>query len=37
MFNAIYYSTKGISPILEFFRTIPKKDIAKIFREIDLL
>ena len=37
MFNIIYYSTKGISPILEFFRTIPKKDLAKIIREIDLL
>ena len=37
MFQIIYYSNNGTSPILEFLKSIPKKDVAKILRDIDLL
>jgi phage-related protein len=37
VFQIIYYSFNGNSPILEFLKALPKKDIAKILREIDLL
>ena len=37
MFQIIYYSNNGTSPILDFLKSIPKKDVAKILREIDLL
>ncbi len=37
MFQILYYSKNGTSPILDFLKSIPKKDVAKILREIDLL
>lgn len=37
MFQIIYYSNNGTSPILDFLKSLPKKDVAKILREIDLL
>ena len=37
VFQIIYYSNNGTSPILEFLKSLPKKDVAKILREIDLL
>ncbi len=38
MYEIIYYSNEnGQCPILEFLKSIPKKDRAKILREIDLL
>ncbi len=37
MFEIIYYTENNYCPILEFLKSIPKKDQAKILREIDLL
>ncbi len=37
MFEVIYYHRDGQCPILSFLETLPKKDRAKILREIDLL
>lgn len=37
MFNIIYYVKNNTSPIMDFFKSVPKKDLAKILREIDLL
>jgi len=33
----IYFTRNNTCPIFEFFKKIPKKDVAKILREIDLL
>ncbi len=37
MYDIIYYSKNGKYPIIEFLSTLPKKDQAKILRDIDLL
>ena len=37
MYNIIYYSKNNKHPIIEFLNTLPKKDQAKILRNIDLL
>ena len=37
MFEIIYYTENNYCPILKFLKSIPKKDQAKILREIDLL
>jgi phage-related protein len=37
MFQILYYTKDDHNPILEFLTSIPKKDTAKILREIDLL
>lgn len=37
MHKIIYFTRNNSCPILEFFKKIPKKDVAKILREIDLL
>ena len=37
MYKIIYYTRNNTCPILDFFKTIQKKDVAKILRDIDLL
>ncbi|WP_430883376.1 type II toxin-antitoxin system RelE/ParE family toxin [Fusibacter sp. JL216-2] len=37
MFEIIYYHKDGQCPILDFLMKLPKKDRAKILREVDLL
>ena len=37
MFNIQYYTKNNSCPIHDFLTTIPKKDLSKILREIDLL
>jgi len=37
LFEIIYYTENNYCPILKFLKSIPKKDQAKILREIDLL
>lgn len=37
MYKIIYYTRNNACPILDFFKKIPKKDVAKILRDIDLL
>ena len=37
MNNIVYYSENGSYPVVEFIKSLPKKDAAKILREIDLL
>ncbi len=37
MFNIQYYSKDNSCPIHDFMKSIPKKDLAKILREVDLL
>ncbi|MDW7659885.1 MAG: type II toxin-antitoxin system RelE/ParE family toxin [Bacillota bacterium] len=37
MFKIIYFTRNNKYPILDFFEKIPKKDVAKILRDIDLL
>jgi len=37
LYKIIYYTRNSTCPILEFFKKIPKKDVAKILRDIDLL
>lgn len=37
MHKIIYYTRNNTCPILDFFKKLPKKDVAKILRDIDLL
>lgn len=37
LFKIIYFTRNNKCPILDFFEKIPKKDVAKILRDIDLL
>lgn len=37
MYKIIYFTRKNKCPILDYLMKIPKKDVAKILREIDLL
>ena len=37
MYDIIYYDKNGKCPVLDFLLSLPKKDQAKILREIDLL
>lgn len=37
MFEIQYYTKENSCPIHDFLKTLPKKDLAKILREIDLL
>ena len=37
MYKIIYYTHHNTCPILDFFKKIPKKDVAKILRDIELL
>ncbi len=37
MFEINYFTKDNNCPIYDFFKSIPKKDLARILREIDLL
>jgi len=37
LYKIIYYTRNNACPILDFFKKIPKKDVAKILSDIDLL
>lgn len=37
MYDIIYYSKNDKYPLIEFLNSLPKKDQAKILRDIDLL
>ncbi len=37
MYKIVYYTNGLKNPILDFFESLPKKDVAKILKEIDLL
>jgi len=37
LFEIEFYSKNDHSPLFEFFKSIPKKDAAKIYKEIDML
>lgn len=36
-YSVEYYEENGKSPVLEFYRSLSEKEVAKILREIDLL
>jgi len=37
LYKIIYYTRNNDCPILDLFKKIPKKDVAKILRDIDPL
>lgn len=37
MFEIHYYTKENSCPVLNYFKTLSKKDLAKILRDIDLL